>query len=164
VEPVPFPEDVEVVVVHSGETRRLAGSAYAARRRECEAAEAQIGPLRRASQKAVETIDDPVIRARARHVVSENARVAAFAAALAAGDPTAAGRLMVASHRSLAEDFEVSTDALDRLVDGLISRPGVWGARLTGAGFGGCVVALARPGAVDSGWPVRPAGGATVYL
>ena len=77
-----------------------------------------------------------------------------------------AGRLMTASHRSLAQDFEASTPALDGLVEHLLSLPGVFGARLTGAGFGGCVVALTEPGAVDTGtlrapaWRVRPSGGA----
>lgn len=164
VEPVAVPDDVQVVVVDSGQARRLAGSAYAERRHQCQIASAQVGPLRQATRAEVERIADPLIRARARHVVTENARVGQFAAALRAGDPAAAGRLMLESHRSLADDFAVSTDALDRLVAGLVSRPGVWGARLTGAGFGGCVVALARPGAVETGWPVRPAGGATLYL
>ncbi|HWE56242.1 MAG TPA: galactokinase family protein [Acidimicrobiales bacterium] len=164
IDEVPFPDDVQVVVVHSGQVRRLAASAYADRRRQCEEAEALIGPLRDADPGLVETIADPLVRARARHVVSENDRVARFATALTAGDPVTAGQLMLESHRSLAGDFDVSTDALDALVAGLTDRPGVWGARLTGAGFGGCVVALARPGAIDTGWPVRPAGGATVYL
>jgi galactokinase len=110
-------------------------------------------------------------------VVSENARVRAFAGILASGAPVAGGvvagglvagglvacgELMVESHRSLAGDFEVSTDRLDQMVEDLIARPGVFGARLTGAGFGGCVVVLARPGAVTEGWRVRPSGGAFV--
>jgi galactokinase len=162
VEPVPVPDDTEIVVVHSGETRRLAGSEYADRRRSCEAAAARIGPLRRATMGDVDSLDDPVLEARARHVVSENARVRSFAGSLAAGDLPACGRLMVESHRSLAVDFGVSTARLDRMVAGLVRRPGVFGARLTGAGFGGCVVVLARPGAVSEGWPVRPSDGAYV--
>jgi galactokinase len=67
---------------------------------------------------------------------------------------------MVDSHASLRDDFEVSTPALDALVDRLVATPGVHGARLTGAGFGGCVVALSRPGALDEGWVVQPSGGA----
>ncbi len=110
----------------------------------------------------VETLPDPLLQARARHVVSENARVRSFAAALAAGDLPAAGALMVESHRSLAGDFEVSTGRLDEMVAGLTSRPGVYGARLTGAGFGGCVVALTRPGALREGWVGRASGGAWV--
>ncbi len=79
-----------------------------------------------------------------------------------------AGRLMTESHRSLAQDFEVSTPGLDALVDALVGRAGVFGARLTGAGFGGCVVALTEPGALDlrafrtPAWRVRAAGGAHI--
>jgi galactokinase len=150
--PVPVPEDVDVLVVDSGERRRLAGSAYATRRAEVEAA---VGPGLR----------DPVLRRRARHVATENERVAAFADALRSGDVAAAGALMGDSHASLRDDFEVSTPALDVLVARLAATPGVLGARLTGAGFGGCAVALARPGTVvpaDRWWRVRPAGGAHV--
>jgi galactokinase len=148
------------VVVHSGEARALAGSAYAERRRQCESAEAEIGALRTATPDAVAAIGDPVVRRRARHVVTENARVREAAAALAAGDVAAAGRAMAASHASLRDDFEVSTPALDHLVAELSATPGVLGARLTGAGFGGCAVALARPGALRRGWVVRAVDGA----
>jgi galactokinase len=85
--------------------------------------------------------DDPF----ARHVVSENARVLAFVDALRAGDAPTAGALMLASHRSLRDDFAVSTPELDRLVD-LSVAAGAFGARLTGAGFGGCIVALVPAG------------------
>jgi galactokinase len=97
---------------------------------------------------------------RARHVVTENGRVRAAAEALRSGDLPAFGELMVASHRSLRDDFSVSTDVLDTLVDRLGRTPGVHGARLTGAGFGGCVVAVAEPGALTEGWRVRPSRGA----
>lgn len=167
VSPVALPEDVEVVALHSGWARGLAGSAYAARRAECEAAAAVVGPLREATLVDVESIRDPVLRRRARHVVTENARVRATAQAVAAGDLTSAGAAMAASHRSLAEDFEVSTPALDALVEALLAMPGVHGARMTGAGFGGCVVALARPGVVvpgddRRGWVLRASAGAAV--
>jgi len=162
VTPVPVPETVEVVVVDSGERRALASSAYAERRRQCEAAEARIGPLRQASLAAVDLVDDPTLRQRARHVVTENARVEAFARALAAGDLAGAGAQMTESHASLRDDFDVSTPGLDRLVEELCATDGVYGARLTGGGFGGCVVALTAPGAVAGGWHFRPAGGATV--
>src|SRR5205085_11656383 len=79
---------------------------------------------------------------------SENARVVQFVAALGAGDVAGAGALMVASHASLRDDFAVSTPVLDELVRTLTARPGVHGARLMGAGFGGCVVALSEPGAL----------------
>ena len=167
VTPAVLPDDVEVVVVHSGEARRLDGSPYAARRREVEAAQEVLGPLRQATPDQLGRVTDPVARRRARHVVTENARVAAAASALARGDVATAGALMVESHTSLRDDFEVSTATLDRLVERLVSRPGVLGARLTGAGFGGCVVALCRPGAIEDGpsaWRVRPSAGAGVEL
>jgi galactokinase len=161
VEPVPLPDAAEIVVVHSGQPRALAGSAYAERRAACEAAETVIGPLRSASAADVDRLDDPVLQARARHVVSENQRVRDFADALRAGDLSACGRLMLESHRSLAADFEVSTPALDSLVSTLADTADVFGARLTGAGFGGCVVALCRPGALaGTGWHVRAVDGA----
>ena len=158
--PVPLPDAVEVVAIHSGEERRLAGSAYPERRAACVAAAALIGPLRDASLPNLEGIGDPIVRRRARHVVTENARVRVFASALAAGDLATAGDAMFASHASLREDFEVSTDALDALVERLRATPGVYGARLTGAGFGGCVVALCEPGALTEGWRLKAIGGA----
>ena len=161
VTPVPLPDDLEVVVVHSGEERALAGSAYGERRAACEAAAAVIGPLREADAADLGRIVDPVVRRRARHVLAENGRVHEMVAALAAGDHEAAGALLDASHASLADDFEVSTPGLDALVDRLRRQPGVLGARLTGAGFGGCVVALCRQGALPrEGWHVRPGGAA----
>jgi galactokinase len=165
---VALPDDVEVVAVHSGRSRGLAGSAYAARRAECETAETAVGPLREATLAEVESIREPVIRRRARHVVTENARVRAAAQAIAAGDLPSAGAEMIASHRSLAEDFEVSTPALDALVDELLATPGVLGARMTGAGFGGCVVALTAPGVrlPDNrrSWILQASAGASVEI
>ena len=166
--PVPVPADTEVVVVHSGERRTLARSGYAARRAECEAAARGLGPLGALGPDAFLGLPDPLLRRRVRHVVTECDRVRWCAAAFRDGDVAEAGRLMTASHRSLRDDFEVSTPGLDALVDRLVATPGVHGARLTGAGFGGCVVALARPGAVDPtafatpAWRVRPSAGATV--
>ena len=162
VEPVPMPEGVDILVAHSGQSRALVGSAYAERRSQCEAAAGLIGPLRGATAADVAALPDGVLRRRARHVVTENARVLAFADALVSGDLRAAGRLMVQSHESLRDDFEVSTPALDALVDRLLATPGVHGARLTGAGFGGCVVALADPGSPAHGWRLSAADGASV--
>jgi len=144
VDPIPMPRALGVVVVHSGEPRTLADSAYAERRAACEAAAARLGvpTLRDATLQQVR--DDP----RARHVVTENARVLEFAAALRAGDVGALGPLMLASHASLRDDFEVSTPALDAIVDASMEH-GALGARLTGAGFGGCVVALAQRNHAD---------------
>ena len=84
---------------------------------------------------------------RARHIVGENERVGQMVVALAEGDLAAAGRLMDASHESLRDDYEVSSPALDAMVAAMRSVPGCYGARLTGAGFGGCAVALVQPGA-----------------
>jgi len=165
-EPVALPEGVDVLVVHSGQSRSLDRSPYAARRAECDAAAAHLGPLGQVDTKAARALPDAVLRRRARHVTSECARVRDVADALRSGDGGLAGRIMTESHRSLATDFEVSTPALDELVALLVGRAGVLGARMTGAGFGGCVVALAEAGAVDPttlpapAWRVRASGGA----
>ena len=164
VAPVPVPDDVDVRVIHSGQARTLVGSAYAERTAALHEAESIVGPLRAivdvGDLEPLRSIDRPGLLARARHVVTENARVRAAGDALRAGDARSFGQLMVASHRSLRDDFEVSTEVLDALVDRLVATPGVHGARLTGAGFGGCVVALTDPGALDEGWLVRPSAGA----
>jgi len=171
VTPTPLPEGAAVLGVHSGQARTLAGSAYADRREECEAAEAEIGPLRDASPRDVDAVHEPLLRRRARHVVTENARVLAFAGALARGDLVGAGLLMVESHASLRDDFEVSTPAVDELVSALTTIDGVLGARMTGGGFGGVVVALVREDAIGSvgasvgnrrWWRFVPSGGAVV--
>ena len=162
--PVPVPHDVDVVVVHSGQPRRLATSGYGQRRDELARAEAVVGPLRDAGTADLTSLADPVVRARARHVVAENERVVACAAELAAGDLRAAGARLVESHASLRDDFAVSTPVVDQLVERLVATPGVYGARMVGGGFGGCVVALAEPGALSEGWTVRAAGGATVTV
>jgi len=160
--PFPVPDDVEIVIVHSGEHRELTNSAYATRRAECEAAQEIIGPLRLASLDDTNAIDDTTLKARARHVVGENQRVRTFAAALANGDYAEAGRQMIDSHHSLGRDFAVSTPTLDTLVAELVATPGVYGARLTGAGFGGAVVALACPGTLDQGFVATASAGARV--
>ena len=138
VEPVPLPAEVAVLIMHSGVTRELADSAYADRRAACETAAARIGvpALRDATPEQV--ADDPI----ARHVVGENARVREFAAAMRRSDAERLGELLLAGHASLRDDFAVSIPELDLLVDTFVAR-GAYGARLTGAGFGGCVVALA---------------------
>jgi len=167
VEHVRVPDDVGFWVVHSGEQRSLDTSAYATRRAECEAAARILGPLPGAALAAIDSLDDPVIRARARHVRSECDRVRGAATALAAGDAATMGALMVASHRSLRDDFEVSTPGIDALVRSALEQPGVHGARLTGAGFGGCIVVLAEPTADlehlgTRRWRVAPSDGAKV--
>lgn len=162
---VPFPEGAEIVVVHSGAVRELARSSYAERRAECEAVEELVGSLRELTPADIEAIDDPVLRRRARHVTTENERVEAMASALRENQLRYAGELMVASHASLRDDFEVSIPALDELVTSLRATPGVYGARLTGAGFGGCAIALCEPDAPVEApviWRGRPADGATL--
>jgi galactokinase len=138
VEPIALPKELAIIVVHSGVERALERSAYAERRAACERVAAALGlrSLRDATPEQV--ADEP----RARHVVSENARVLAFADALRRGDVDAVGPLLDASHASLRDDFEVSTPELDALTAALRGA-GALGARLTGAGFGGCAVALA---------------------
>jgi galactokinase len=135
--PVALPPACTVLVVHSGVARTLAGSAYAERRAACEAAARRLGIESLRDATADDVGDDP----RARHVVTENGLVLDCVAALQHGDTTAAGAALLASHASLRDDYEVSTPELDRLVDLLVAH-GAFGARLTGAGFGGCVVAL----------------------
>jgi len=161
VEHVEVPEAIEVVVEFVSQ-RTLVGSAYADRVAECARAEAEIGPLREATAGDVADARslDPVARRRARHVVSENARVAAFSEALRSGDIDTAGRLMTESHQSLRLDFETSTPSMDAAVERALSTPGVHGARMTGGGFGGCIVSIAEPGALGDGWVVRASAGA----
>jgi galactokinase len=138
IEEVPLPEGLDVVAVHSGVARRLEATPYAERRAACEAAAGALGlaSLRDAAYEQVR--DDPI----ARHVVTENARVGATAEALRLGDVERVGALFAESHASLRDDFGVSTPELDALVEEL-ERAGAYGARLTGAGFGGSVVAVA---------------------
>ncbi len=161
VTPVPMPEGVDVVVRFIAH-RTLVGSAYADRVAECAAAEREIGPLREATAHDAGRIADAVVRRRAQHVVAENQRVRDFAVALRAGDLRTAGELMVASHVSLRDLYETSIPVMDEAVDRLVATPGVLGARMTGGGFGGCVIALAEPGALTDGWVVHPVDGARV--
>lgn len=138
VEPVPLPADLAVLAVHSGEPRALAEAGYARRRAECEEIARTLGVETLREVDAEQAAPFP----RARHVVTENERVLTVASALAAGDREALAAAFAASHASLRDDFEVSTPALDALVQALLDA-GAIGARMTGAGFGGSVVALA---------------------
>lgn len=157
--PVPFDwasGDRRLWVVDTGEARRLRDVPYAERVAQAEAARAALGvrSLRYAEQEAVEQLDDPLLRRRARHIVEENRRVEAVraAAARSAWDEVAA--LLRASHASLRDQYEVSTPRLDATVDCLDALDAGLGARLTGAGFGGSVVALG-PARMDG--PLREA-------
>lgn len=139
VDPVPLPRGLALAAVHSGLPRTLAGSAYADRRAGCEDAARRLGLASLRDAPPDQVMDDPL----ARHVVSENARVLQAVDALRAGDTARLGALLAASQASLRDDFRVSTPELDLLVEALLEE-GAIGARLTGAGFGGCVVALCR--------------------
>lgn len=152
---VPIPTDVKIVVRFIAH-RTLVGSAYADRVAQCAAAESIIGPLRDASLTDIAAITDATIASRARHVITDNARVVSFASALASGDYSTAGEIMSDCHRSLAEDFAISNDQMNAAVEDMCATPGVFGARMTGGGFGGCIVALCEPDAVVDGWHVKP--------
>jgi galactokinase len=145
---VPVPSDLAVMIVHSRVRRGLVGSEYNTRRQQCEAAAKHFGvkalrdlSLDRLVAEAGQ-LDATVLR-RARHIVTENQRTLDAADALAAGDLARMGVLMKASHDSMRDDFEITTPAVDQLVDILQSAIGTQGgARMTGGGFGGCAVAL----------------------
>jgi galactokinase len=161
---VPWPRaQVRLLVAHSGVRRSLTEGAFAVRRRECDQAlaaarDAGVAPahataLRDLGEEHLRDLSaalDPVLFRRVRHVVRENARVDAVFAALAAADPVAIGALLREGMRSLRDDFEVSTPELDALCDLADSLPGVYGSRLTGAGFGGCTLHLVAPDAAEA--------------
>jgi galactokinase len=141
---VPMPDSVGVLVVHSGVSRTLGGTAYMDRADATRRLAASLGvpALRDAS------LDDVRADPLGRHVVTENERVRGAARALATGDLDALGHLFAESQRSLRDDYRVSTPELDALVDEL-GAAGAQGARLTGAGFGGAVVAVCERGEED---------------
>jgi galactokinase len=152
--------ELRVVIINSMVKHALTGGEYAERRKQCEegvaffrAVRPQIRALRDVSREEVDAAEEklpkPVFR-RCRHVVGEIARTVKAAGALSGRDYDEFGRLMQESHASLRDDYEVSTEELDYLVELAMQVRGVYGARMTGAGFGGCVVTLAQPRAVDS--------------
>jgi galactokinase len=143
--PVPIPDDLALLAIHSGTSRRLEDTPYGERRRSCAALAARLGI--RALRDA--TPDQAAAEPLARHVVTEDARAAGTAWALAADDRPALAEMFAASHASLRDDVGVSTTELDALVHAL-AEAGAIGARLTGAGFGGAVVALAAADAVGA--------------
>ncbi len=153
-----LPGGIEIVAVNTMVKHELGSSAYRERVRECGEAVAvvrrhrpEVGSLRdvrRAELDALKSEMDPVVFRRAAHVTSEDERVEAFLRASRGGDLTEMGHLFVGSHRSLQHDYEVSCEELDFLVDTAIGIAGVYGARMTGGGFGGCTVNLVRADAV----------------
>jgi galactokinase len=165
VSPIEIPHDVNIYVQFIAH-RQLASSAYSDRVAQCTLAEQHIGPLRLAEVGSVRNISDDVLRRRAMHVVSENDRVRRATVALALQDMTTFGQLMNESHQSLRDNFEVSTAQMDEAVRTAQKTPGVFGARMTGGGFGGCIVIVADSTAdidsLEGATLVKPVGGATL--
>ena len=157
---VPVPAGAAVVVMDTGARRTLAGSAYNDRRAACERVVAELARTQRevkalrdvspSQLEAARTALDPVDYRRASHVVPENRRPLELAEALRRGDLVHAGRLMNDSHFSLRDLYEVSCEELDLVTEIAREQPSCYGARMTGAGFGGCAVALVDAAAVDA--------------
>ncbi len=158
--PVSMPDDIAVVIINSNVKRGLVGSEYNTRRAQCEAA-AHFFDV-----KALRDIDlmqfeakksglDPLVARRAKHVISENTRTLAAAEALSQGDLPRIGVLMAESHVSMRDDFDITVPQIDLLVDIVKQEIGIHGGvRMTGGGFGGCIVALLPQNLVE---PVRTA-------
>ena len=148
--PVPVPGDTAIIIIHSGIVRRLAGSAYNERREQCAAAARHYGLASLRDLDATRLLAekgrlDPIAYRRARHVVTENARTLAAAEALASNDLARLGNLFAASHASMRDDFDITLPAIDALVataNAAIGADG--GVRMTGGGFGGCVVVVTK--------------------
>ncbi|XP_031985141.1 galactokinase isoform X2 [Corvus moneduloides] len=161
-----------VLITNSNVRHTLTGSEYPTRRRQCEQAAAALGKasLRDATlaelEEARSRLGDEVFR-RARHVIGEIARTAQAAQALQHRDYSMFGRLMVESHNSLRDDYEVSCPELDELVAAALEVDGVYGSRMTGGGFGGCTVTLLEAGAAERAQQhiqEKYSGTATFYL
>jgi galactokinase len=140
---VPVPEPAGILILDTGTRRELVDSEYNVRRHECAEilAKLDLDSMRGVEEHQLAEFD-PVLRRRARHLINENHAVAGVAAAFRSGDLAAAGDFLSASHRSLRDDYEVSSAELDAMVDAASVVEGVFGARMTGGGFGGSVVAL----------------------
>ncbi|HEX4748386.1 MAG TPA: galactokinase [Bryobacteraceae bacterium] len=155
---VPLPDEVAIIAVNSMVKHELGSSAYRERVAECRAAveamqaiDPAIQSLRDASPEFFVEVQEsipPIPRQRARHVIYETQRVLDFAVAARTHDLATMGKLFVASHRSMQYDYEISCEEIDFLVDSAIGIPGVYGARMTGGGFGGCTVNLVASEAV----------------
>jgi galactokinase len=147
---VPMPATIEIAAIDSGIPHEHAGGLYAARRRESFEAAARLGvtwlrDLTLADLPRINTLPDVLAR-RARHVVTENARVLESVLALKRSDAKRLGELFNQSHASMRDDYDISLPDIDRLVTIAVRTPSVYGARLTGGGFGGAVVVLIRAG------------------
>ena len=149
VEPVAFDPSaagVVLLLIDSRERHGHVGGEYAARRFSCERAAADVGvvSLREVQDRGLSVLDgvtDAIDARRARHVLTENQRVFDFVAAVRSSDYPEAGRIFNASHASMRDDFDITTANIDRIADTAV-RAGALGARMTGGGFGGCVIAL----------------------
>ncbi len=166
---VAVPAGLAFTVIHSGITRSLAASGYRDRREECATVARELGAWRDITEGDLGGLSSDLLRRRARHVLRENERVLAMESALATSDVDSVGALLIASHVSLRDDFEVSLPPIDELVTVVCAQPGVHGARLMGGGFGGCIlvahdedVTPGRPGFAH--WTVRPSSGALERL
>ncbi|MEN8241613.1 MAG: galactokinase [Chloroflexota bacterium] len=153
--PVPLPAGTAVVVLDTNTHRGLVDSAYNERREQCESAAEFFGvsKLRDVNLDEFhkrETEMDPLSRKRARHIITENDRVQKSAEAMKNGDAQLLGNLISAAHKSISEDYEVSSKELDLIVEIALEQPGCFGSRMTGAGFGGCAVALVDEDQLDS--------------
>ena len=149
---ITLPEGAAIVAVNTMVKHELGQSAYRHRVAECASAASDIGveSLRDARPEQLELIQDPIARRRARHILNENQRVLDFVEASGKGELREMGRLLVESHNSLKQDYEVTCAELDFLVDRAMEIEGTIGARMTGGGFGGCTVNLVEPGAVEA--------------
>ena len=153
-QPAPLPNGVAVVVLDTATRRGLVDSAYNERRSQCEAAAKAFGvrALRDVTPEQFEIKSgqlDAITRRRARHVITEDNRTVRAVEAMRRGDIAQLGRLMNESHTSLRDDYEVSSEALNAMVEAAQAHKACFGARMTGAGFGGCAVAIVRADAAD---------------
>lgn len=154
--PLPF-DQLEILVIDSGVRHQIAHGGYNERRAQCEEACSLLGveSLRELEIEDLPRLEDlpRVLARRARHVITENARVLESVDCLKARDFAALGRLLAESHESLKRDYEVSVPEVDELVALTAAHAGVWGARITGGGFGGSIVAIAEPGSAARLFP-----------
>ena len=153
---VPFDlGDYSLVIINSKKPRELADSAYNQRRKECDEAlqtiqhYRQVDHLVHANESDLDNISDPILKKRTKHAFSEQQRVLQSQLVLKKGDIDAFGDLLIASHRSLKYDFEVSCEELDFIVDFLTASEYCKGVRMTGAGFGGCCIAVIQTNRAD---------------
>ncbi len=172
----PLPTGTQVIIMDTNTRRELVTSAYNERREQCETAAAffEAKALRDVTMDQLEAAHEllePIVYRRARHVISENDRTLYASEAMRLNDPEILGRMMNASHVSMRDDFEITNDALNHIVECAQSVEGCYGARMTGGGFGGCAVALVDEKVVDTflevvsqGYKERTGLNATMYV